>query len=195
MDFLETYGKEIVSVIVPFIGWVLNTVYKTRAKLLLSSPHNFTFLIQEPPFNPEGVQVAPNQTVQTSSIILRNAGRETATNVELVFNWKPPFINFWPSRHYTEHIEPDNRYSLIFESLAPNETVGCEMFSINAPLPMIIVARSDQCVAKNIEMYPMPIFKPWQNRLALFFMLAGLGVTIYLVIYLLQFLILKTPPN
>ncbi len=193
MSLLETYGKEIVALIVPFITLALNLIFKSKAKLFISSPHNFTFLVQQPLIGPDGNQISPTQTVQTSSIILRNAGKETATKVELVFNWKPLCINIWPTRHFTEHIEPDNRYVLIFDSLSPGEVLGCELFAINAQLPLLITARCDQCVAQNIEMYPQPVVKVWVQKLAALLMLCGLGLIVYLAILLLQFLILKTP--
>lgn len=47
MEFLSTYGKEIVSILVPFITWFLNVGIKAKAKLIWGSPHFFNFLVQE----------------------------------------------------------------------------------------------------------------------------------------------------
>jgi hypothetical protein len=193
MAILETYGKEIVAICVPFITWGLNTMLKPKARLLLASPHNFTFLIHQPKLDIDGKVISPTQTVQTKSIVLRNTGKETAKNVELVFNWKPLCINVWPSRHYTEHNEPDRRCTLIFDSLAPNEVLGCELLTINENLPDLITARSEQCVAQTIEMYPQPIVKNWQRQGSIFLGLTGLALAVYLGILLLQFLVLRTP--
>jgi len=193
MTFIETYAKELVSVIVPLVTWILNNIFKPKAKLLYSLPHIFTFLVQQPLLDEHGEQVRPMQTVHTGSLILRNAGTETAKNIELVFNWKPLCVNIWTPRHFTEHIEADNRYILMFESLAPNEILGCEFLSINHDLPDLLTARSDQCVAQSINMYPQPVTKPWHTRLIRVLSFAGLGLVIYLVILLLQFLVLRTP--
>jgi len=125
--------------------------------------------------------------------MVRNVGKETATKVEWVFNWKPLCINVWPSRHFEEYTEPDNRYVMIFSSLAPEEYLGCEIFSINLELPILITVRSDQCVAQTINMYPQPIVPTWKIRIAKVLLLAGLALTVYAVIVLLQFLVLKTP--
>ena len=193
MTLFETYGKEIVALIVPLVTWALNTFFRAKAKLLLASPHTFTFLVQQPLIDPQGIQIAPNQTVHTRSLIVRNAGKETATRVEWVFNWKPLCINVWPSRHFEEHTEPDNRYVMIFDSLAPNEYLGCELFSINNELPNLLILRSDQCVAQTINMYPQPVVPNWQRRIAVTLMLAGLALVVYATIVLLQYLVLKTP--
>jgi hypothetical protein len=193
MNFLETYGKEIVSLIVPLITLALNTFFKAKAKLLLASPHTFTFIIQQPLLNSQGNQISPVQTIHTISHVINNVGKETATKIELLFNWKPLCINFWPPRHYSEQTEPDGRYTLIFDSLAPNEVMGCELLTLNSDLPSLLVVRSDQCVAKTITMYPQPMIKNWQRRISIILVLAGLSLVVYLAIWLLQFLVLKTP--
>ena len=193
MTFLETYGKEVVALLVPLLTWVLNTFFRAKARLFLANPHTFTFLVPTPLLDPQGNQIAPRQTVHTRSLMVWNAGKETATKVEWVFNWKPLCLNVWPSRHFDEHTEPDNRYIIIFDSLAPNEYVGCELMSINAELPNLVTVRSDQCVAQSVNMYPQPVVSNSQRRIRTGLQLAGLALIVYLTILLLQFLVLKTP--
>ncbi|MBZ5588199.1 MAG: hypothetical protein LAO05_06525 [Acidobacteriia bacterium] len=193
MTFLETYGKELVALLVPLVAWALNTFFRARARLSLANPHTFTFLVQTPLVDPQGKQIAASQTVHTRSLIMWNAGKETATRVEWLFNWKPHCLNVWPPRHYQEHIGPDSRYTIVFDSLAPNEYLGCELMSLNAELPSLLVVRSDQCVAQNINMFPQPVISNPQRRIRTALQLAGVGLIVYLAIVLLQFLVLKTP--
>lgn len=193
MTFLETYGKEIVALLVPLLTWALNTFFRAKARLSLANPHTFTFLVPAPLLDPQGNQIAPSQTVHTRSLIAWNAGRETATRVEWLFNWKPHCINVWPPRHFEEHTGPDGRYTIIFDSLAPNEYLGCELMSFNAETPNLLTVRSDQCVAQNINMYPQPVMSNPQRRIRTALQLAGLALIVYLAILLIQFLVLKTP--
>lgn len=193
MSILQTYAKEIVSLVVPFIAWALARFFKAKAKLILATPHSFTFLVQEPLRDAQGNVIQPTQTVRTVSYLLKNTGSEPAKNVELVFNWKPLCINIWPSRHITEHVENDNRYVVIFESLAPDEFVGFELLAVNNDAPALITARSEQCVAKPVEMYPQPVIKPWLSRILGILLLAGIGAVIYLALLVLQFLLVGTP--
>ncbi len=93
MTFIETYAKELVSPIIALVIWALNNLFKPRAKLLLAQPHTFTFLVQEPLRDEQGNIIKPTQTVHTISFLLKNDGTETAKNIELVFNWKPPCHN------------------------------------------------------------------------------------------------------
>lgn len=156
-------------------------------------PHQFTFLVQQPLIDAEGNQVSPTQTVKTNSFLIRNAGREPASKVELVFNWKPMCLNLWPVRHYEEYVEPDNRYVLIFDSLAPNEVLGVEVLSVNYDLPNLVTVRSAECSAQNINMYPQPVVSQSVRVIATVLMALGLAAAVYLAIVLVQFLVLKTP--
>ena len=191
MEFIQAYAKEIFSLLVPLVTWFISDKFRARAKLHHGRPHKFTFLVDEPLINQDGETISPTQTAHTVTHLISNAGKETATNVELVFNWKPLCINIWPSRHYKEHTEKDNRYILIFDSLAPGELIGLELLSINNDLPELINSRSDQCTATTINMYPQQIHPMWKKRLAGMLILAGIAFMVYISILLLQFLIIN----
>jgi len=193
MDFLKIYGKEIVALLVPCIAWALNYFFRAKAKIHFSTPHQFTFLVQEPLKDPQGNKIQPSQTVYTKSLLIRNAGKIPVSGAEIVFNWKPMCMNIWPPRHYDEIIEPDSRCTVKFESLAPGEYFGLELLSVNRELPGVLTVRSDQCVAENIVMYPQPIVSAWKRRIVVMLLFAGMGLTVYLLILLLQFVLLQTP--
>lgn len=192
-SFLQTYGKEFVSVLVPIILWALNYVFRARAKLHLSMPHAFKFLVQEPLRDEDGNEISPTQSAHTRSFLVSNSGRATATKIEIVFNWKPLCLNVWPPRHFEEIQEADGRYTLTFESLAPNEYLGLHVLTVNNELPNLVSARCDQCVAENVDMYPQPHVPTWKRRVAVFLLFAGIAAVVYGLIILLQFVILKTP--
>ncbi|HEY6527057.1 MAG TPA: hypothetical protein VIZ65_00060 [Cellvibrionaceae bacterium] len=193
MEFLKTYAKEIVSVLVPFVTWFLNVGLKARPKLIWTNPHSFRFLVQQPLLDQEGKIIKPVQEVDTASIKVVNTGRETATKIELVFNWKPHYLNLWPVRHYEQVTEADGRHILIFENLSPKEEIGIEIISINADLPALIFVRSAECIANNMPLMWIPYVQQWKITIARFFIFMGISSTIYLTIMLIQFLVLKTP--
>lgn len=193
IDVARHYGKELVALFIPFLTLFLNSAFRAKARLVQGIPHTFTFLVQQPLTDAQGKVISPTQTAHTRSYLVGNTGRETATGVEVVFNWKPDCINVWPPRHFDERIEPDNRCTLIFSSLAPNEFLGIESLSINKDLPEVLVVRSNQCVAETIDMRPQQVFPQWWIRLATFFFFAGMALVVYMVIVVLQLLVLKTP--
>ncbi len=193
MAFVETYGKEIVSLLIPFITWLLTRFLKDKAKLQVAIPHQFDFIVQEPIRDVEGNITAPTQSVKTSSFIIRNIGRIPATKVELVFNWKPMCLNLWPVRHYEDHTEQDRRYVLIFDSLAPNEVLGVEILTVNADIPSLITVRSTESNAKYINMYPQPVVGYGMRIFITTLLTLGLSAGVYLLLVLIQFLVLRTP--
>lgn len=193
MEFISTYGKEIVSLLVPFITWFLNVGVKAKAKLIWASPHSFTFLIQEPIRDPEGNVLQKTQKVSTASIRVINTGRATANKVELVFNWKPDYVNLWPVRHYEQKTDQDGRHILIFDNLSPKEEIGLEIMSINADLPALLLVRSAECTAQNAPLMWLRYVPPWKINVARLLLLVGLSTTVYGLIALIQFLVLQTP--
>lgn len=189
---LADYGKEIVSLLVPFVTWLLNVGIRPRAKLIWTSPHSFKFLVQEPLRDADGNVLQPTQMVHTASIKVINTGRDTAHRVELVFNWKPPYLNLWPVRSYEEKSDGDQRHMLIFENLAPKEELGFEIMSINHDLPALLQVRSAECLAKNVGLMWFVSAPSWRIKTARFLVLLGFSAAVWAVT-LLQFLVLKTP--
>lgn len=193
MEFISIYGKEIVSLLIPFMTWFLNVGIKAKAKLIWGSPHSFTFLVQDPLRDAQGKVITPTQRVSTASIKVINTGRETANKVELVFNWKPHYVNLWPVRHYEQKTDQDNRHILIFDNLSPKEEIGLEIMSINADLPALLLVRSAECTAQNVGLMWIRYVSTWQINIARLLLLVGLGTSVYWLIALIQFLVLKTP--
>lgn len=193
MEFVNTYGKEIFSLLIPFLVWFLNVGLKGKAKLVWTSPHSFTFLVQEPLLDEQGNALKKTQSVCTASIKVINTGRETANKVELVFNWKPQYINLWPVRHYEQKTDQDSRHILIFDNLSPKEEIGLEVMSINADLPALLVVRSAECMAQNVPLMWIRRTPHWKINISRFLLLVGSSTSVYILIALLQFLALKTP--
>ncbi|MCP1420608.1 hypothetical protein J3D47_004851 [Pseudomonas laurylsulfativorans] len=193
MNFISTYGKEIVSLIVPIITWLLNSGLKAKAKLVWTSPHSFTFLVQEPIRDADGNVLSPTQRVCTASIKVINTGRDTANKVELVFNWRPQYINLWPVRHFESKTDQDGRHILIFDNLSPKEEIGIEIMCINADLPALLVVRSAECTALNVQLMWVRLTSQWKINVVRFLLLLGASTFLYWLIALIQFLVLKTP--
>jgi hypothetical protein len=193
MDFLESWGKEIVSLLVPVLTWALGRFFGSRAKLEFSNPHAFRFTVQEPLRDPAGAIISPTQTVHTRSLVCRNTGKVTLTRVEWVFHSKPQCLNVWPPRQYFHRDVADGRHALLFPSLAPGEAVGAEVLAINANVPDVLTVRSDQCLVDWVTMAPQRVVERWRIRVLLLLAFAGLGVLVYATILLLQWLILLTP--
>lgn len=194
MEFIQEYGKEIFSLSIPIIVLIVGNLLRAKAKLQLGVPHIFTFIVDEPRFDNEGNQISPNQTVHTISHLIVNAGKDSATNIEIMFNWKPQYVNIWPPRHYEETTENDGRYILLFNNLAPGEQIKCELLSINAELPPLINARCKECVAKEVTLVSQLLITNPLLSFVAYLLLAGIAFTVYIIILLLEFLLAGTTP-
>ncbi len=192
MDLISVYGKEIVSLLVPLVTWILNGHFKNKAKLLFGQLHEFTFLINEPLYNVEKEKIKDNQLVNTRSLIIINGGKETASKVEIIFNWKPMYMNIWPVKHYESYNEADDRYVIVFDYLSPKEESRIEVLSVNSPLPELLSVRAKECVGKNISLIYQRDIKPLLKQFILLLLFIGVAAFTYIVIILLQWLITKT---
>lgn len=192
MGFLSLYGKEIFSIFVVLLTWFLNNRFKNKAKLSYGCQHGFTFLVQEPLRDANGEVISNSQLVYTRSIILVNEGRESATNISLVFNYQPMCVNFWPVHHYEEKIEKDGRYIVTFASLAPGDSIQCEILSINRDVPSILSVRAKECVAEQVNIIMQKSLNNVVLRFYQLLNLLGFGTLIYFFIVILQLLITKT---
>jgi hypothetical protein len=184
MSLLETYGKEIFAVIVAAVPWLLDR-FKGKVRLQYSQSHSHNFLVQQPLFNPDGEVIREVQTANTRSFIVHNAGRETSTKVEIVFNWKP-ICNIWPLRHHTEHVMADNRYAIVFDSLSPRESISLHILAVNGELPMLMTVRSDQAFAEYIDTHPMQVVSRFKVRVFTAMFYIGLFTCAYILLFSVQ---------
>jgi len=189
MDIINQYGKEIFSLFVTLLTWAINYFYRSRAKIKAAQPHSYSFLVNEPEYDADGNIINSTQIVNTNSFLVLNHGRETAHNVEITFNWKPQYLNLWPTRPYEEHTDSHNRYSVRFNSLSPNERIGIELLSVNRELPALLNVRSDQAMGKFVEMNTFEVVAPWKVRVSIILATIGLASSIYISLWLLQILI------
>lgn len=185
-SIVAPYSKEIVALLLSVVGTFSARLLQPKAKLIHSVRHRFHYLIPEPLRGPDGKIISQTQSVSVVSLAVSNTGRSTATSVELVFNWKPPYFNVWPLRHYTILDHPDRRFSLILESLAPKEAFGMELLSINRDLPELCNVRSEQTQSVEKIMIPQMVHPRWIMGLVAWLMFAGLVTTIYLLLVLIE---------
>lgn len=192
MNILSQYGKEIFSILVPFITLLFNKFFKNNAKICYGELHQFTYLIQEPLRNAEGEILNNSQTVHTRSYVFKNEGRESATSVEIIFNYSPMYLNIWPSRPYTFKQDIEMRHIMVFDYLAPKEAIRCEVLSVNGQLPELLSVRCKEGLAQPIMLYPQKVFNPILINFVRLLIFLGSISLVYMLILLLQWLLVKT---
>ncbi|GDB30406.1 hypothetical protein [Escherichia coli] len=192
MSLLTLYGKEIFAIFVPVFTFILNKYFKSSAKVSYGELHQFTYLINEPLKDAEGMIINETQFVHTQAFVFKNEGREPATNVEITFNFMPKYLNVWPSKHYEVKRDDGGRYFMVFDYLAPQEYIRCEVMAFNSNVPQIISVRSKEALAKQIMLYPQKVIPLIQIRFCWVLLFLGSVSLVYLVLLLLQWLLVKT---
>jgi hypothetical protein len=186
IQFVQTYAKELSGLAFVIIAWALNRYGRSRARLFYTIQHAATTWVDEPLKDAEGKQLAPRQPIHTAAVGVTNAGLETAKNVEVVFNWKPMFLNVWPVRAYEERPSAHDTYSLLIPSLAPGEAVVINLVSINAGLPGLATVRCDEATAVQKNMTLQEVHPRWKLMLVAWFIIAGAAATGYGLAYIIQ---------
>jgi hypothetical protein len=184
-EFLSGHQTELWAFATVLVGALINRLFRLRARLKYAIGHSFNLIVEQPLLDANGKEIAPTQLVRTASIIIGNTGLLPAKRSEITFNWKPIF-NIWPARSYAENVSAFGRYSIVFESVAPNEQINIEIMAINAELPDITSVRCDECVAKMIPMTPQRVWPGWLLTIVGLVMLLGASTALYLLITGLQ---------
>jgi hypothetical protein len=185
---VQTYSKELVTIVGVFLTFALNRFLKGRAKLIFGRRHAFISLVEEPLKDSEGTVVAARQTLRTESVIVRNEGREPAKNIEIVFNWKPQSLNVWPVRHYEERDTQNGRWSIKFDSLASGEELNLEVFSTNREIPAILTLRSEDQLAKMVDFEVVRSFGSKTKSIFVALIILGVATIFYIFALVIQLL-------
>ena len=176
-----------IKIIVPFatlfLGRWIDRIYQKRSKLISYVGHVSSFRMQDT----EGTQI------YTHSIVVRNAGRESAKNVRIGHNVLPNYQVF-PAVHYEVVPTTGGGAELLIPTLVPGEqlTISYLYFPPMTWDKINSYAKSDDGFAKIITVLPTPQPARWVLRMIWTFVFVGFVSTTYLitdfVIYLIKFI-------
>jgi hypothetical protein len=186
LSIWQTYSKEIVSVLVPITVAIVGYFLRPRAKMVWSVLHNFVMITTEQWTDENGNAQPRTAKIVTTSVHVENFGRDAATGVEIVLNWRPPHFNTWPQRHYEAGTNPEGRYVLKFGGFAPKEWLRIELLSISADNPEIVAVRFNEGLSSRIETRPQKLEPRWKMWLVIYLMLAGIFGTVYVILSIFQ---------
>jgi hypothetical protein len=191
MEFIKTYAKEIIALVVPFLALFLNNRLQPRARLVQGIRHASTLLLDEPTLANDGKIIDSKKIVRFAQISFVNTGSEPATNLQITFNWKPQHYSLWPHRKFSVDTSPDDRFTILAGTLPPKDSIAIDILTVNGELPAITSAQCDECTAKNMPLAAQEVHPTWKLATACWFMAVGLGATVYFMISILQALTLR----
>jgi hypothetical protein len=159
-----------------FLGWFLNRLVERRARLTVFYGHVGTFQMGPPPNQPN----LPNISVNTHTVVIRNAGSIAAHNVRVPHTGllRQANIHVWvdPGIHYSTNVLPGGQEELLFPILVPKQqvTISYLYFPPITFLNINLPVRCDEGLATVLNVLPTPQPPRWV-RIGIFF-LAAIGI-------------------
>jgi len=157
-----------------FVGVGVNRRFESRPSLVTYFGHVADF-VHRPASGQE-------LTVNTHSVVLRNAGRRSATNVRIHHIVLPEF-NIFPTIVYRVESLPDGSRDIVIPTLVPGETITISYLYF----PPVFVGqvnagiKCDQGFAHAIPVLLQRQYPRWFNLMAACLMIIGLVTVLYLI--------------
>lgn len=163
-----------VPVITLFLGVWVNRRFESRPVLISYFSHVSAFRYSPPG---GGVQ---QFGINTHSVVLRNTGSKSATNIRIHHNTLPDF-NIWPTIVHTIETLPDGTKDIVIPMLVPGEQITISYLyfhpitydQINAGI------KSDQGFSQQIAVLLQRQYSRWISLLVGTLMVVGLVAILY----------------
>lgn len=145
---LETVAKIGSPIVTLVVGAVLKHYSEKSPKLLSYIGHVSSFTLQD----------EKKTSVFTHSVIIRNAGRRSATNVRLGHNFLPLNIRVEPQINYKIETNPEGAAEIVIPTMVPKEqvTISYLYFPPTTWHQINSYTKSDDGYAKIVNVIPMP---------------------------------------
>ncbi len=140
--FSNTYVQ---TLLLSFMSAIIAAIFATRPRVIWSKTHQSSFRLK----TNEGEKPL---YIYTSEIWIKNSGRAQAKHLEVVLNFKPQHYQVWSPRKCREELLADDRLSLTFETLGPQDEFEIAMLDSFGETPNVIEVRHEAGLARETEM-------------------------------------------
>ena len=156
---------------------VFRRILQPRALIHWGLSHGFSFSVPQ--------DQGGNLSLYTMSILVRNAGRAAAKQIEFYFNFKPEHFQIWPVIQHTTEMTSDKRFVIKVDFLKPDETFSIELIQSHGSPPDLLNVRAIEGKAKTVPMAPMQIYPRWFSLLCIGIFIVG---SYQLLVWLIKFI-------
>lgn len=170
--------KIVMPIATLFLGAWLKNLFESKEKLIAHYGHVSSFKLKTD--SPE----TNGSWVYTHSVIIKNTGRKTATNVRLGHTNLPLNLIVQPDIEYSIKDLPGGGKELLIPSLTPKKEITVSYLYF-PPLTYNQInshIESDFGPAKIVNVLLQPVISKWLSRLVLALVSLGVISAIYLVI-------------
>lgn len=161
-------------VVALFVGVWVNRRFENRPVLISYFSHVSAFK-----YTPSGGQPLG---INTHSVVLRNAGRESATNVR-IHHIRLPDCNIWPPIVHNVETLQDGSKDIVIPALVPGEQITISYLYFHPVTVEQVNAgiKCDKGFSQQIAVLLQRQFPRWVNFIVGTLMLTGLVTIIYLI--------------
>ena len=155
-----------------FVGVLINRWFESRPVLLTYWGHVSSFTYQQGNGN-TGV-------VNTHSVVIRNVGRQAATNVRLSHTILPDF-NIWPPIKYHLEEVPNSGQDIVIPTVVPKEelTISYLYFPPTTFANVTAGVRCDEGFATGIPVLLQRQYPSWVNLIVRVLIIVGILALAY----------------
>ncbi|MBN8947629.1 MAG: hypothetical protein J0I74_11010 [Rhodanobacter sp.] len=142
-------------VVALFVGAALDRKLERKPRLISFLSHATAVRVnppEGPPFN-----------INSHSVVVRNVGRLSATNVRLGHNHLPTDFSVWPPAEHEVHRRDDDTAEIVFPTLVPNEQIVVTYLYVS-PISFNQINSYTKCdhgFADVVTALTAPMQKPW----------------------------------
>jgi hypothetical protein len=157
-----------------FLGKYLDLRF-FRSKLITYLVHASAFTL------PAGI-------VHTHSIVVRNAGRETAKDVRIGHKVLPPHFQIFPAVPHTPTQSTTGISEIVISKMVPNEqiTISYLYFPPLYVNQIHAYIKSDEGFARELNVLPTPQLPRWQVMILRFLLFVGTVSLLYVLVELVR---------
>jgi hypothetical protein len=167
-----------------FFAIPIDRYFRDRPRLVVFISHASTFRVTN---QQTGLVAAllpknPDSFVNAHTVVLQNVGRKTATNISVGHNFLPNNYQIYPAIEHSLKQIPGTGNEIFIPRLSAKEQI---IISYLYEPPLVVnqintYVKSDDGLAKVIQVLPMQQFPRWVGRTVLG--LATLGISFILII-------------
>jgi len=162
------------SVVLIFVTAAVTRWFERKPKLITYVSHSASFTYS--------TGHGGKEAVNTHTLVIRNTGSKAATNVRVGHNHLPEDFDISPKRTFkVESIGDGECSDIVFDTVAPSEqiTISYLYFPPVFADQIIGLVKSDEGIAKGIDVWLTRRFPPWVNFLITFHVVIGASTIVY----------------
>ena len=161
----------VVTILAPILAVIANWILVRRPNLISYMGYASGFLLNDKSSPP----------IFTHSIVIKNIGRKSATNVRVGHGTLPETYLVYPNVQNDVVDLPDGGKEIIFPKIVPKEqiTISYLYFLPLNPEQINLYVKSDECLARIFTAIPTPQPPRWVTIVAQILILIGISAVVY----------------